>query len=232
MLRISWKTVLKRLRKRIWKALGLRKSELEHRNLQERFTYVYRTNAWESAESASGPGSTRDSACVHQAIKVLSQMIEERDIRSIADVPCGDFNWMPLLLQAHPRLTYRGYDIVAPLVAANRATYPGYDFERLDITRKSPSRSDLIFSKDLINHLTNDDAWKALANMFKSGAEILVITSNGETSPNVDLPKNIGGMSRALNLRAEPFNFPAPLYDDGYLAVWEMANLSFLLERR
>ena len=67
--------------------------------------------------------------------------------------------------------------------------------------------------------------------MVRSGATYVMITSNKVSTPNEDLPRNVGGMSRILNLRTAPFNFPTPIYEDGYLAVWRAEDLAFVLDR-
>lgn len=219
---------IKRLRSRTRKLLRPR----FHKSLEARFTYVYHHNAWRSPASVSGAGSAKDSPSVKLALTVLSQMVTRYDIRSIADVPCGDFNWMPMFHSQHPDITYIGYDIVRPLIAANSKTYPDQNFRYLDITTQIPERADMVFSKDLVNHLLERDVWNALANMVRSGATYLLITSNGDPEPNRELPANISGASRLLNLQTAPYNFPAPLYNDGYLAMWRMADLAFVMAQQ
>lgn len=201
-------------------------------SLRARFTGVYRSAAWGSSESLSGPGSERNSGSVRQALIALSQIVEKYEVRSVADIPCGDFNWMPEFLEKHPSVAYAGYDIVGGLVSQNRKSHPSVKFYVLDITEQVPPRADLIFSKDLVNHLLDRDVWKALANMIRSGATYLMITSNSVSTPNEDLPRNVGGMSRLLNLRTEPFSFPTPIYEDGYLAVWRTEDLVFVLDHK
>lgn len=220
------KRLLGRIRK-FW----VKAAPAEPENLKVRFTGVYRRREWGLSESASGPGSALDSGSVRQALLVLPKIIKTYDIRSIADVPCGDFNWMPEFLMAHPEIAYTGYDIVDDLVSENRRRYPDVSFCSLDITTQVPARADLIFSKDMVNHLLDDDVWKAIANMIRSGAGYLLITSNSDPVPNEELPCNIGGMSRVLNLRVAPYDFPPPLYDDGYLALWRTKDLAFVLDR-
>lgn len=222
------KTSYRRLRKFLRKAKPANGAE----SLRARFTGVYRSAAWGSSESLSGPGSERNSGSVRQALIALSQIVEKYEVRSVADIPCGDFNWMPEFLEKHPSVAYAGYDIVGGLVSQNRKSHPAVKFYVLDITEQVPPRADLIFSKDLVNHLLDRDVWKALANMIRSGATYLMITSNSVSTPNEDLPRNVGGMSRLLNLRTEPFSFPTPIYEDGYLAVWRTKDLVFVLDHK
>jgi len=222
------KTSYRRARKFLRKAKPADGAE----SLRARFTGVYRSAAWGSSESLSGPGSERNSGSVRQALVALSQIVEKYEIRSVADIPCGDFNWMPEFLEKHPSVAYAGYDIVGGLISQNRKSNPAFNFHVLDITEQVPPRADLIFSKDLVNHLMDKDVWKALANMVRSGATYVMITSNSVSTPNEDLPRNVGGMSRLLNLRTEPFSLPTPVYEDGYLAMWRTEDLVSVLDHK
>lgn len=201
-------------------------------SLRDRFTGVYQSAAWGSSESLSGPGSERNSGSVRQALIALTQIVEKHEIRSVADIPCGDFNWMPEFLEKHPSVAYAGYDIVGGLISQNRKSNPAFNFHVLDITEQVPPRADLIFSKDLVNHLMDKDVWKALANMIRSGSTYVMITSNSVSTPNEDLPRNVGGMSRLLNLRTAPFSLPTPVYEDGYLAMWRTEDLVSVLDQK
>jgi hypothetical protein len=223
--------IMKRLRSRTRKLLGIGKRPKAHRDLKARFTYVYRGKTWKSSESASGPGSTLESGSVRQSLTALSQVVRDHAVQSIADLPCGDFNWMPLFLEQHPELTYKGYDIVDALVVRNRRAHPDRVFHVLDITTETPDRADLLFSKDLVNHLLERDVWSAVANMVRSGTTYLMITSNSDPVPNEELPENVGGASRPLNLQIAPYDFPPPIYDDGYLVMWRTTDLAFVLDR-
>lgn len=136
---------------------------------------------------------------------------------------------MPAFLQQHPEIKYAGYDIVDELVAQNRRTQADRIFRVLDVTTQIPPYADLLFSKDLVNHLLERDVWSALANMIRSGATYLMITSNADPLPNEELSENVAGASRPLNLQIAPYNFPPPLYDDGYLAMWRTKDLAFIL---
>ena len=222
----------RRLVSRTRKLLGLGKRPSAHRDLAARFTYVYRGRTWKSKESASGPGSERSSGQVSHALSTLQTVVDRYDIRSMADVPCGDFNWMPAFLERNPQLRYAGYDIVKPLVLANRRRHPTHRFQRLDIVVEAPEAADLIFSKDLVNHLLNADIWKALENFAASGSTYLLITSNADAEPDVDLEVNVGGASRPLSLTISPFNLPPPLLNDGYFCLWRIEDLRIRLADR
>ncbi len=201
------------------------------RDNAERFSRVYDERLWGSAESASGPGSERASPTVRHAIATLEGVLRQQAITSIADIPCGDFNWMPELLSAHPDLRYTGYDVVPTLIEDNRKRHPGVDFRLLDITRAAPAHADLIFSKDLLNHLGEDDVWAALENMAASGADWLLVTTN-RGFDNVGLEATQPHASRHLNLEAPPYSLPEPVSGDHYLLLYRMADVARRLADR
>lgn len=196
-----------------------------------RFSLVFHDRRWESAESASGPGSERGSEPVRHTVEVLDRIIRERQIGSIADMACGDFNWMPMVLAAHPRLAYVGYDVVPELVRLNRRRYPHLRFETLDVTRRTPAAADLLLCKDLLNHLDEADVRKALRHMAASGSRYLLITSNRDHPNDALSPRHPHG-SRHLNLLAAPYSLPAPIEADHYLALWEARAVAEHLSAR
>jgi hypothetical protein len=198
---------------------------------KDRFTTLFVKERWVSEESASGPGSDRRSDQVAHALRVLAEVAEAHDIRSMADIPCGDFNWIGDFLTARPRIAYVGYDIVDDLIAQNRKRHPEQRFEALDITAQVPPAVDLIFSKDLINHLFDRDVWAALDNMVASGSRWLLITSN-TGAENSELELMTPRSSRLLDLRAAPWGFPEPTYADHYLSLWRIEDLKPVLARR
>lgn len=200
-------------------------------DLGARFTEVYEQRLWQSEESVSGSGSERESGQVRHAMEMLNRFTAELGIRSIADIPCGDFNWMPAYLEAHPEVTYVGYDVVPALVAENRARFPGRRFEVLDITRKAPARADLVFSKDMFNHLALDDIWAALENIVASKPKYLLLTTN-KGFENVELDRSQAHASRHLDLEAAPFSLPTPIYGDHYFVLWRREDVERRLAER
>lgn len=210
---------------------GERLDTFEETDCSKRFTHVFEDRLWGSKESASGPGSERDSASVAHALQQLDQILREHRIRSMADIPCGDFNWMPALLSRHPGLIYTGYDVVPALVRENQARHPQHRFQALDVTRTPPAHAELIFSKDLLNHLSEAEVWAALQNMAASGADWLLVTTN-RGFENVDLDPALPHASRHLNLEAPPYDLPEPVAGDHYLLLYRMETIARHLARR
>ena len=188
------------------------------------FTGYYRANHWADAESRSGPGSRRDSGSVEHALRILAMITERYGVRTIADIPCGDFNWIGRYLDAWPSVAYVGFDIVSPLIDRNRALFPEKRFTRLDIVCDVPPHVDLIFCKDLFNHLESREIVKAIANMRRSGSTYL-LASNNFGYPYEALRRTRHDSSRHVDLTLEPFCYAAPLWHDHYLGLWQLAEM-------
>ena len=192
--------------------------------LVDRFTQVFEENLWGDSETVSGLGSKKDSTSVTAAVSALEVAKEKVSFMSINDIPCGDFNWINAFLRNVPGICYRGFDIVPTLIQKNKMLYPDYEFHFLDITSESPPRADLILSKDFFNHLTYEDVKRALANMKKSQSGYL-LASNNFDFVNEELPANVGSSSRHLDLCAEPFNLPLPIWRTHYMALWKLSDI-------
>src|SRR6266446_2969208 len=90
-------------------------------DLAERFTLIYKKGVWVDDESRSGGGSNLyATAKIRKAIPVL---IDKYRIRSILDIPCGDFFWFKEM--SLPIERYIGGDIVQPLIEEISAKYAG-----------------------------------------------------------------------------------------------------------
>jgi hypothetical protein len=188
------------------------------------FSHYYHTNHWADAESRSGPGSRQDSPSVQHALKILSDVTDRYAICSLADIPCGDFNWISAYLMAWPQVDYTGFDIVAKLVKRNQVAFPSRKFARLDIVVSVPPPCDLIFCKDLLNHLESSEIVQAIANMRLSGSRYL-LASNNFGYVNEEMTRSRYISSRHVDLTAAPYRYPQPLWHDHYLGLWKLADM-------
>jgi NitT/TauT family transport system substrate-binding protein len=78
------------------------------------FTRIFKSNAWGSLETPSGPGSTIE-AC-SGIITKIPFWIDLHSIQTIVDLGCGDFHWMSQVDLEN--VEYEGYDIVQEAVDA------------------------------------------------------------------------------------------------------------------
>jgi hypothetical protein len=191
--------------------------------LERVFAEFYEKNIWRDPETRSGKGSRKDSSAVRDTLAALREIVAHYDVRSLADIPCGDFNWIgEFLLNSGVR--YVGYDIVAKLVADNREKHPGIEFRQLNIVEEVPENADLILCKDLLNHLTYEEVRNALENMRRSGARYLLASSNFGYKNRQLVARRWFKSSRHLDITAAPLNYPAPIWRIGYLGLWSLPD--------
>jgi hypothetical protein len=193
------------------------------------FTKTYKHGGWGCGESVSGRGST-----LQETKKIRSELpsvFSEFQIRSLLDVPCGDFNWMK---EVAPHLShYTGGDIVKDLVTRNLATYgnESIDFVHLNALKDKLPRVDCILCRDMLVHFPFRDILGALRNMKASGSGFLLATTFPATEQNVDIHV---GEWRMINLERPPISLPPPLRvineecpskPDKSLGLWRLSDL-------
>jgi hypothetical protein len=206
------------------------------RSAEEIFTSIFQRRAWGNSVSVSGPGS--DAAQTERLVANLRSLMEEHDVRSLLDIPCGDFHWMRQVnLQG---LSYVGADIVRELVALNqRYTSDGVVFRHIDLLAHPLPRVDLILCRDCLVHFSFDDIFRALDNLCSSGSRFLLTTTFPRRQINLPI---VTGKWRTLNLEQAPFSFPPPLavleegctegggqYADKSLGLWRLSDVEALL---
>ena len=165
------------------------------------FEYIYKYNIWNCRESRSGGGSALSATTVIR--KELPLIWGKYNIKTFLDVPCGDFNWMRKVEKKD--IEYIGGDIVEELIKRNNELYetPQVKFLKIDITKDALPKTDMIFCKDCLQHLSYESIYKALQNFKRSGAEYLMVTSYPLTIKNHDI---LDGDYRPLNLFKKPFS--------------------------
>ena len=173
--------------------------------LKQTFTDIFNTRAWHSQESISGVGS--ELIQTKMLIQELPFLFKKYNIKSILDIPCGDFNWMQYVDRTD--INYIGADIVEPLIESNKIKYPDVNFQHLDLTKSVLPLVDLIIARDVLVHMTYDTIVLALENIIKSGCKYLLTTSFTGMDINRDLSHD--GDWRPLNLLVRPFKLK-PIY--------------------
>jgi hypothetical protein len=194
------------------------------------FSHIYRHDLWPGSESRSGPGS--DLEQTRTLIAELPALFRSLGVRSVLDIPCGDFHWMSRVDMSG--IDYLGADIVSAVVADNQRRYsaPDVAFRRLDLIADPLPRADLILCRDCLVHFSFSDIDLALVNMAASGSTWLLMTTFNEHPGNADCQT---GYWRPLNLEQAPFRLPAPLatirenctqgdgrYADKSLGLWRL----------
>ena len=98
----------------------LYKNMLNQDKIADRFSEIYKQNLWSSVESGSGEGS--EVGYTEPLRDWLVENVPKYDVKQFVDAPCGDFNWMKLVL---PKLdiNYVGLDIVSSVIDSNNHLY-------------------------------------------------------------------------------------------------------------
>ena len=173
-------------------------------SLKNVFTEIYSNNLWTSQQSVSGIGSEYSN--VLKLIEELPVLLKKYNINSMLDIPCGDYNWMQHVDLNN--ISYIGADIVDDLVKSNTEKHPSVDFRVLDITSDKLPMVDLVFTRDCLGHLSNENVLKAIKNIKDSNSKFLLATSFTKYNHNTDIKD--GGW-KCINLMIAPF-FLNPIY--------------------
>ena len=196
---------------RVWKR-KFERDVLSPGPTKEKFTKIYQNNYWLNTESVSGSGSTLK--YTKNLRGHIPKIVEDFNITSIFDGPCGDFNWMrqllPDLLPGGHRVDYVGGDIVSEIVDNNNRRFrqDGVRFIQIDITSDELPKADLMICRDCLFHLSFASIEAFKSNFLRSGIKFL-LTANHINDPfrfdNRDIET---GDFRLIDLFSPPFEFP------------------------
>ncbi|MBE3065278.1 MAG: class I SAM-dependent methyltransferase, partial [Spirochaetes bacterium] len=158
------------------------------------FATIFRRNFWSGSHSRSGPGS--DLAQTKSVRETLPRLLNELRVRSLLDLPCGDFYWMSRVDLDIDK--YIGADIVEELIGANTRT-----FIVSDVTKDALPTVDAIMCRDCLVHLSFEDIQRAISNISRSGAAYLLTTTFVDRATNSNIRT---GQWRPINLEKPPFS--------------------------
>jgi hypothetical protein len=204
------------------------------RSTEDVFRDVITENKWGVNDSISGGGSDLHQTRVTR--KRLPELWSELQIKTMLDVPCGDFYWMKQVPM--DGISYIGADILPELIQKNAELYdrPSVEFRRMDLLEDPLPRVDLILCRDCLMHFSYKHVATALENVCKSGSTYLLTTTFTERRRNHDIAT---GQFRPLNLEARPLSLPPPMltinedctefdgiYQDKSLGLWRISDIS------
>lgn len=199
-------------------------------DLIKTFDEIYINNSWGSSESKSGLGSELNHTIGVR--KELPFLFSKYNIKSMIDIPCGDFNWMKEVDLKN--IDYIGADIVSAVIDSNKTNYPNFKFEVMDITKDPLPKVDLVFVRDCLVHLSEENIFKAIKNIKESGSTYLLTTSFTKWNFNQDIQN---GNWRCINLLIKPFSLKPqylinedcrqeyPYYNDKCLILFDLRDL-------
>lgn len=208
---------------------------------KDAFERVYRTHRWGKDGGGSGPGSTLEESM--GASRVLFYVIMSLNINSVVDAACGAMTWqsklLPQLFSAKPSLQYVGLDAAQRVVRQNRLTfqhhYPNVRFEHVELESVVIPATDLIFSRDTMQHNSIKGVAQILHQFVQSNASHILTTSypNGShyCGGAINRPIATGGFF-CIDLARKPFvlrplaQFEEVAFDKKWLYLYERTSLA------
>lgn len=136
-------------------------------------------------------------------------ILAQFDIKTIFDAPCGDLNWMKLLIE-QGTFNYIGGDIVLPMINQHKKDYEdakNIEFLHIDLTSDQFPNADLMFCRDCLFHLSYEDILKVLKNFVASSIPWLMTTTHFNNGQIVNADITTGSW-RWMDLFEAPYNFP------------------------
>jgi hypothetical protein len=199
------------------------------------FYLIYKTNHWNRYQKinknnilVSGPGSIPGSIQTKNIIDNLDSFIKKNNIKSILDMPCGDFSWMQDLIKKNNYINYTGYDIVEDIIFYNNKKYSknNISFFCKDIVNETNFNNfDLVFIRDFFIHIDYVSINKILDNIKRSKVKFIACSNNNNAINNKDIAV---GKHRKINLTIEPFYMNEIFYafsegvDDCYINIYKI----------
>ena len=142
------------------------------KSVERIFADIYKKGHWKSTESKSGKGSELKITQILR--RELPVLLRDLNVRTMLDVPCGDFNWLKEVDLSFLD-KYIGADIVSGLIESNRKLYENnfsnIEFRKIDVIVDPLPESDVILCRDLLIHFSFQDIDKTL-EYFHKGLKI------------------------------------------------------------
>eukprot|EP00571_Detonula_confervacea_P009283 CAMPEP_0172322658 /NCGR_PEP_ID=MMETSP1058-20130122/46515_1 /TAXON_ID=83371 /ORGANISM="Detonula confervacea, Strain CCMP 353" /LENGTH=284 /DNA_ID=CAMNT_0013038461 /DNA_START=234 /DNA_END=1085 /DNA_ORIENTATION=- len=181
----------------------------------------YSDAAWPRNESlinsASGSGSALGYA-TETSLKIIKDTITKYNVKYMADIPCGDVNWIFDSFETDALPLYVGLDITGAVIKLNNERFAHHrnkQFHFWDATTCALPRFqyengdkqafDLVHVRDVIQHMTLDQGVQFFCNVFNGGPKVLITTTYETASENENISEGGWYMN---NLLLEPFSFP------------------------
>lgn len=189
------------LPKPVVKAIGhyrARDSLKEYRNLppQQVFSQIYENGAWGKSDDPSQPffsgSGSHDKTIVSTYIDAIQNFLPAfAEKPDVIDLGCGDFFIGSKIRQLCGN--YIACDIVPKLIDFNREKYKALnvDFRVLDLTSDELPTGDIVFIRQVLQHLSNEQILRALPKI-SSKYKYLVLTEHWPATQdfkhNIDKP--------------------------------------------
>jgi len=183
-------------------------------SIAEAFGEIYRDHHWggEDQPFYSGSGSHNPSIVTPYVTAVSAFLARFKHPPTVVDLGCGDFH---VGAQVRDQCgTYIACDVVPDLIEFNRSRYAGrdVDFRTHDLTQEPVPNCDVVFIRQVLQHLSNADILRGL-QYLKGRCRYLVVTEHipkaKDFPPNQDKPSGASirlDFGSGVVLTAPPFN--------------------------
>lgn len=163
---------------------------------QQVFTDIYRRQLWgrEKAHPSaffSGCGS-HDPVIISPYVNAMQNFLSSLAVKpDVVDLGCGDF---AVGSRLRPYCSaYIACDIVPDLIKSNRKQFErmDVDFRLLDLTENELPKGEVVFIRQVFQHLSNDLICKALPTLAQTYRYLILtehIPDDKDFTPNLDKP--------------------------------------------
>jgi hypothetical protein len=177
-------------------------------SVEQTFETVYKRNLWGGADGEFYSGQGSDPEVTASYCRFVRRFIQERNIKSVVDLGCGDFRVGQNLVV--PGTVYTGIDIVPDLIERNTREFaaPNVSFRVINAIHETPPPADLCLIRQVLQHLSNEQILAVLRNC--SGFRYLLVSEHLTLSEasDVNIDKPHGPDTRASGTRMDlpPFS--------------------------
>lgn len=182
-------------------ALRPKKEKIE--NFNNVFDDIYKNKIWGDGiieGGSSGDGSIPEHN--NEYLKFLRRFLKNKNIKSIVDIGCGDWQLMSLINLKN--IEYHGYEVSKLVINNNKKRYRNkninFHLEELD-KNTDYKPADLLICKDVLQHLSFKKIDNILLQLKKYKYVIMINDINDEKNIDID-----DGGYRSLDIMKPPFN--------------------------
>jgi len=167
------------------------------------FTEIYEKNLWgtstDGRKYCSGAGTTDENAA--QYITVIQNFIQQKKIKHVFEIGCGDFSIMSAVLAPFNNLKYTGADIVKNVVNHLNITYANEQIQFIHMNAIESTqypKADLCVIRQVLQHLSNQQILDILQKL--KPYKYVIITEHIPLHPKIkNGDKSANGYIRLQN---------------------------------
>lgn len=156
---------LKQIRRRFWVLPRIHRT-YSSLTVPETFRKIYLSKAWGDGGAGFCSGSGSSGPAADQYCEAVIGFIRQHNVRTVVDLGCGDFGVGRRIVEASG-VHYTGIDVVPELIEHHENTVndPRVSFRCADITCDPLPAADLYLIRQVLQHLSNEEISKVLANV-------------------------------------------------------------------